>query len=65
MSTLWKALCSTETELVRDRIAISAPVCNSVFGWVADDADELWDGTLSQILGYDPYGNRVATGAQV
>jgi hypothetical protein len=49
---VFKALLSSATENARDRVAIQAPVYNTVGQQLANDHADLWDGTLSTGVQY-------------
>lgn len=53
---VWRAIISAPGIDVRDRIVIVGPVENMNGQRVADDAEDLFDGTLQAAIEYDEYG---------
>ncbi len=49
---VFKALLSSDTVNARDRVAIQAPVFNTVGQLLANDHADLWDGTLAAGVNY-------------
>jgi hypothetical protein len=52
----WKAILSKNDTIARDRLTIRGPVENIAGETVADDASDLWDGTLDTVIDVDEHG---------
>jgi hypothetical protein len=50
---LWKALVSTDTEDVKDRLLLELPIKNYGGENMAADATDLWDGSIDNLLSFD------------
>ena len=62
---IYKAVLSTQTETAFDRLDIQAPIYNTNGDLIAMDQADLWDGNISNPVGYDEFGNAVDVGTRV
>ncbi len=57
----YRAVLSTETTAVRNRLLLLGPVYNIKNQRVANNAVDLWDGTIGYPVSYDEFGASVAS----
>lgn len=60
-----EALLSTSSSPIRDRLTFDGPFYNTLDQLVANSKADLFDGTLSAIVGYDQFGALVPVAARV
>ncbi len=62
---LFHAILSDGVTNAKDRLTISGPIYNMANELIAQDAADLWDGTIDHAVRYDVLGNSVAEGTRV
>ena len=65
LEQIYTALLSIDGMDARDRITIEAPVYNTGGQLIALDADDLWDGSIENPVGFDEEGNGIEGDADV
>ncbi len=62
---IYKAVLSTQAETAFDRLDIQAPIYNTNGDLIATDQADLWDGNISNPVGYDEFCTAVPVGTRV
>ena len=65
LDLIYKAILSTPTSYAKDRIQTSGPIYNMHGDLVANDAADLWDGSIAAPISYDEYGSLISGSSKV
>jgi len=65
LDLVYQAMLSIPGLNAKDRIAIGGPIYNTNGDLIANDATDLWDGSIQNPVGYDEFGVPVADGTKV
>jgi len=65
VTPVYRALLSTDDVDARDHVAIAGEVRNLHGDLLADDAADLWDGSLDNPVGYDEFATAITSDTEV
>jgi hypothetical protein len=57
----WHAVLSTNGHNAKDRISVQGPIYNTHGDLIANDANDLWDGSIANPVGYDEIGQLITS----
>ena len=63
--TIYTAILSTSTVNAKDRFTLSGPIYNTNDELIANDAADLWDGTLANPIAYNEFGIEITHSFEV